>query len=125
MRSLSELPADELKVAHDAAETLIDNREYLPTGLLVMLLGKFRDDIRDALEMEAGYPATRGHVVKSLDELTTVELGSIVGAVMILLQARYTSCMDDPELPKRLTVFQDALNTQKLERDAIRASYAS
>jgi hypothetical protein len=60
MPSLSELPVDELKVAHDAAETLIDAREYLPTGLLVMLLGKFRDDIREELEMEAADLARRG-----------------------------------------------------------------
>jgi hypothetical protein len=125
MRSLSELPADELKVAHDAAETLIDSREYLPTGLLVMMLGRFRDDIREALGMETGDQARRGREVKSLDELTTVELGSLTGAVMILLQDRFTACMDDPELPKDLAALQVALNVQKTDRDEIRASYAS
>jgi hypothetical protein len=125
MRSLSELPADELKVARDAAETLIDAREYLPAGMLVMMLGSFRDDIREALSMEAGDRARRGREVKSLDELTTVEFGSLRGAVMILLQDRFTAVMDDPELPKQLAAFQDALEVQRLERDQIRASMAS
>ena len=125
MPSLSELPEDELKVAHDAAETLIDSREYLPAGMLVMLLGRFRDDIREALDMEVGDQARRGREVKSLDELTTVELGSLRGAVMILLQARYTAVMDDPELPKQLAAYYDALEVQRLERGQIRASMAS
>ena len=125
MRSLTELPADELKIAHDAAETLIDAREYLPTGVLVMLLGRFRDDIREELEMEAIDQARRGHIVKSLDELTTVELGALRGAVMVLVQGRFTSCMDDPELPQGLAGFYEALEGQRRERDEIRASYVS
>jgi hypothetical protein len=47
---LTELPKADLRAAGDAIETLIEFRAYLPpAGPLVMLAGKFRDDIRDAL----------------------------------------------------------------------------
>jgi hypothetical protein len=53
MRSLSEMPPDALQVAHDAAGALLKFRAYLPPGaLLVMIVGRFRGDIRDELGME-------------------------------------------------------------------------
>jgi hypothetical protein len=90
-----------------------------------MLVSRFRDDTREALGMEAERYPGRGQVVRSLDELTSVELDTVSGAVMILLQDRFKRVMDDPALPKLLDEFQDKLTDQRTERAQIRASMAS
>jgi hypothetical protein len=126
MRSLAELPADVLQVARDAADTLIRFREYLPPGgMLVMLAGRLRDDVREALEMEPLPRAYRGRERRSLDELTSVELDTVAGAASILLQDRFTTCMDDPALAPLLRELHRALDGQKAERAQIRAEMAS
>lgn len=130
MRSLSELPKDTLKVARDSAETLLSFKAYLPPGgLLLMLVGRFRDDILEVLGDGDGTEdkelARRGRERRSLDELTSVELDTVAGAVVILLQRRFTEVMDDPALPKLLDEFQDKLTDQRTERAQIRASMAS
>jgi hypothetical protein len=122
MRSLAELPADVLQVARDAADTLVRFREFLPPGgMLVMLVGRLRDDVREALEMEPLPRAYRGRERRSLDELTSVELDTVAGAVSILLQDRFTSRMDDPALAPLLREVLGALDKQKAERAQIRA----
>ena len=130
MRSLNELQPDALKVAHEAADTLMQHRAYLPPGgLLVMLLGRFRDDIREVLgdgtDPENDGLPQRGRERRSLDELTSVELDAVSGAVMVLLQDRFTAVMDDPALPKLLDAYQGDLIKQKTERAQLRASMAS
>lgn len=126
MRSVTDLDADALRVAHDAAERVMSLKEYLPSrGLLLMLMMKFRDDLRDALEMESLPLPQRPAVQLSLDALTTGELDSLWGAVMILLQPRFAQNMDDPALPRLLDQFQAMLNDQKTERSQIRAEMAS
>ena len=54
MRSLTKMTDDELKEAHHAADVLISEkfRSYLPGRMLPMLLGRFRDDIAEAMGME-------------------------------------------------------------------------
>jgi hypothetical protein len=122
MRSLAEMTPDELHVAHDAAAALLRFREYAPPGgLLVMLAGKFRDDVRDVLEMEPEPPAYRGRDRRSLDELTSVELDTVAGATGILLD-RFAPFMDDPALPRLLTEFRNALSVQKAERVQLQGS---
>lgn len=126
MRSLADLPTDELKLAHDAATVLVtDYKAYLPPGgLLRMLLSRFRDDTREALGLEVeGLPAREDKY--TLDELTSVELDTVAGAVIILLQDRFTAVMDDPDLPKLLGDYQIELNAQKTERAEIKASMSS
>jgi hypothetical protein len=126
MRSLTELPADELKVALEASETLVTFKAYLPPGgLLFLLLGRWRDDIREALGMEAEELPRRAREHKPLDELTSIEFGSVWGAVMILLQDRFTRVMDDPALPRLLDEFNDSLTAQKTEREQLHASMSS
>lgn len=126
MRSLTELQPDALKVAHDAAETLMSFKAFLPPGgLLLMLLGRFRDDIREVLEMEREDLPQRGREHRSLDELTSVELDTVCGAVMLLLQDRFTAVMDDPALPRLLDEFHDKLIDQRKERADIWASMVS
>jgi hypothetical protein len=132
MRSLTELPKDALRVARDSAETLMSYKAYFPPGgLLLMLLSRFADDIREVLGDETDAEdkpkslPRRGREHRSLDELTSVELGTVSGAVMILLQPRFTTVMDDPALPGQLGGFQDKLTDQKTERAEIQASMAS
>ena len=128
MRLLKDLPPDALRVAYEAAEALIDKKAFLPPGgLLVMLLGRFRDDIREALANgtdTGGELPSRGRERRSLDELTSVELDTAHGAVKILLQDRFTAVMDDPALPKLLDEFQVKLTNQRTERAQIQASMA-
>jgi hypothetical protein len=122
MPSLTELPTDALQVARDAADTLVRFREFLPPGgMLVMLTGRLRDDVREALEMEPLPRAYRSRERRSLDELTSVELDTVAGAVSILLQDRFTSCMDDPALAPLLREVLGALDEQKAERAQLRA----
>jgi hypothetical protein len=126
MRSTTDLDVDALRVAYDAAERVMRLNEYLPSrGLLLMLMTKFRDDLRDDLEMEILPLPRRPAVHLSLDALTTSELDSLWGAVMILLQPRFTRLMSDPALPQLLDQFQGMLNVQKDERRQIRAEIAS
>jgi len=128
MRSLKDLDTDTdaLKVALDASDSLMKHKASLPPGgLLVMLLGRWRDEVSDALGMKRGALPTRGRERRSLDELTSVELGTVSGAVAILLQPRFTAVMDDPELPKQLREFDGKLSTQKTEREELKASVAS
>jgi hypothetical protein len=128
---LEKLDTDALKVALDAADTLMKFKAFLPrSGLLVMLTSRFRDDVREALRMEPERYATttntgRGHTFKSLDDLTSTELDNIAGAAGTLLEDRFTAVMDDPELPKLLREFQRDLNTQKTERAQLQASIGS
>jgi hypothetical protein len=122
-KPLTTLDTDALKVALSAADTMMSLKQFLPsTGLLVMLLSRFRDDIRDALEMESERFPGRGKVFRPLDEMTTAELGSAWGAVMILLQDRFTDVMDDPELPRLLAGCQGDLARQRTEREQLRAA---
>lgn len=126
MRCLTELQPDALKAARDAAGTLMSFKAYMPPGgLLLMLVSKFRDDIGDVLGIEPEALPQRGRERRSLDELTSVELDTVSGAVMILLQDRFTKVMDDPALPRLLEEYRDDLNMQKAERAQIRASMAS
>jgi hypothetical protein len=126
MRSLKDLDKDALTVALEASDALMQLKEFLPrSGLLLMLVSRFRDDTRESLGMEAERYPGRGQVFRSLDQLTTAELDTVSGAVGTLLQDRFTAVMDDPELSKLLAGFQDRLYDQKTERAQIRESMAS
>jgi hypothetical protein len=116
MQSLAQLDSDALKLARQSANTLMKFKAYLPPGgLLLMLLGKFRDDVLEVLEVERDPLPKRGTERHPLDELTSIELDTVCGAVGILL-SRFTAYMDDPALPDLLGQFRDALNQQKAER---------
>lgn len=122
MRTFSELTKDQLTDAHDSADKLISEkyRSYLPGRLLSLLLGRYRDDLAEALRMpltELPHRAGQVRAVK-LDELTTGELNDVSGAVLALV-TRYADTMDDPALPEFLRDFRDALVIEKAERAAI------
>jgi hypothetical protein len=137
MRSLTNLNPDQLNAARDAAATLMRHKVFLPrSGLLVMLLSKLRDDTREAAGTRpAELPArhgtherAHGHGhgpgFRSLDEMTTTELNAVTGAVSTLLEARISAEIDDPELPRLLRLFDEALTQQKTEREQLRAAVA-
>jgi hypothetical protein len=90
-----------------------------------MLLGRFRDDVREALGMDMEDNPRRGKEHRPLDQMTSAELDAAWGAVIILLQPRFTEHMDDPDLPKLLHAFQGELAVQRGEREQLRASMAS
>ena len=68
-----------------------------PEGMLVILAGKFRDDVRDALGMKRLEPAYRGTEVRPLGGLTGAGLDRLAKAAGVLL-GRFTPFIDDPEL---------------------------
>jgi hypothetical protein len=126
MRSITDQAEDDLKVAHDAAERMMTLKDYLPDrGLLLMLTTKFRDDLREILGMETLPLPRRSAVQLSLDALTTSELDSLWGAVVILLQPRFTSIMDDPALPRLLDQLRELLRAQRADRQQLRAEVTS
>jgi hypothetical protein len=119
---LEALSAADLGTVLDAADTLTRYRQYIPrSGMLVMLIGRFRDDTREVF----GKPPERqpGVPFASLDEMTTSELNAVTSAVDTLLA--FTGAMDDPELPAGLRMYQGELKAQADERAAIRADKAS
>src|ERR1700677_4215541 len=114
MNDPESLAPDALKVALESAETLLTFRDFTPPGgLFVMVLGAFRDELREALCMEVLRPAVRGHHSRPLDELRSIELSTMAGAVMILRQPRFTRVMDDPELILRLEEMESELDARK------------
>lgn len=126
MPSLSDMHLDELEVALNATGTLMTHRAFLPRGgMLLMLLSRFRDDTREAIGMEPERFPGRGVPLRSLDELTSAELSTVAGAVATLLEPRFVSVMDDPELVKELRDFNGELGKQQAERREIQASIAS
>ena len=122
MRAPAEMTSDELREAHHTADVLISEkfRSYLPGRMLPMLLGRFRDDMAEAMGMELPpLPQRSGPVkVAKLDDLTSTELDALSGAVLVLV-TRFTALMDDPELPKLLREFRDALVIEKADRARI------
>jgi hypothetical protein len=122
MPSISQLSIADLRVAGDATETLIDFRAYLPTeGMLVMLAGRWRDDIREALGVRPVERAYRGSEVKPLDEMPDLEFDQLAKAVGVLV-GRFMAAMEDPVLPKLLRELESSLDTQETKRAELQAS---
>ena len=117
----AEMTSDELREARQAADMLVSEkfRSYLPGRMLPMLLGKYRDDMTEALGMELP-PLPQRQPVRAarLDELTTSEFGVLWGAVDALVE-RFTPRMDDPELPRLLAALREELAAEHAERARI------
>jgi hypothetical protein len=75
--------------------------------------------------LAARRPAIARERAPGLDQLTSTELDTLSGAVVILLEARYTATMDDPGLSPLLREFGKALDDEKTEREQLQASIAS
>jgi hypothetical protein len=115
MPAITQLSTDSLREAGDAIETVIEFRDYLPQGgMLLMLAGKWRDDIRELLGMTTLDRVSRRPDRQKLDGLEDGDLDRLAGAVILLVGA-FKCHMDDPELPRQLT---DVLGMITLERRA-------
>lgn len=121
MPSLSQLTKDQLTTAHTAVDSVMKLKAYLPSGLLLMLLGRWRDDVGDVLGLGRGDLPSRGKERRTLDQLTSAELDTLSGAVGILTEVRFTTRMDDPELPKQLREFRKALADETAGRAKLQA----
>ena len=103
MSSLTELSTAGLRDAGDAVETVIEFRDYLPAdGMLLMLAGRWRDDIRELLGMPPLGPVKRGPKIKAIEGITDSDLDRLFEAAL-MLNGRFTGYMDDPELVRRLS----------------------
>jgi hypothetical protein len=109
------LDAEAVNLALYCVETIVRFRAYTSGAILVMLLGKFRDDIRAAHRIEPLLPPQRGSQHLPLRELTPSELDAVIGAVGTLLD-QFEPFMDDPGLPALLRDFQDVLKFEVVER---------
>ena len=119
---LEKLTDDDLKDALAASDTLMQHTQFMPPeGLLLMLVSKFRDDVREQLGMKPERPPSRGNFTP-LGQLTTPELAALENAVDTLLEPRFVKSMDDPDLSKGLLDFRDELTKQKIERAQMQAS---
>ena len=116
MHSLTDLDQDKLTLARQCAGTLITFKAYLPPdGTLLMLIGKFRDDVLDVMAAERDPLPKRGTERHPLDKLTSIELDTLFGSTAILLDS-LTPYMDDPALPRLLRQYHADLNAHKAER---------
>ena len=102
MPAITQLSTDSLREAGDAIETVIEFRDYLPQGgMLLMLAGKWRDDIREQLGVPGLDRVSRGPDHKKLSAMEDADLYRLEEAVILLVGA-FTRYMDDPELPRQL-----------------------
>lgn len=126
MQGIGGLSGPQLKEIKTKADLLLSekHRGYLPGRMLAMLLGKYRDDVTEALGLPVPpLPRRDGQLRKAgLDEMTLAELAEATQAVLLLVN--HTGTMDDPALPVYLREYRDALIAQKRERDRIQEGYA-
>jgi hypothetical protein len=122
MNDPDQLDAGALRVALDAIDTVFKFKAYTSGSLLVMLLGKWRDDLREVLGAEVLRPALRGQERHTFDALNPIEVDKLAGAISILHQERFTDTMDDPELAELLEQFEVALTDHKSTRAAAKAT---
>jgi hypothetical protein len=114
---------DDLRDAHDAADVLVSEpyRKYVHVGPpAAVLVGRLRDDMAEALGMDLPeIPRRNGQVRPArLDHLTSSEFSVIWGTVDALIE-RFTSLMDDPELPRLLRALREELVRERTEREQI------
>jgi hypothetical protein len=124
MRIPAKFTDSDIRDAREAADVLISEpyRKYLFTSgrLLPVLVARFRDDLTEALGMELPeIPRRNGQVQAArLDHLTSSEFSVIWGAVDALIE-RFTSLMDDPELPRLLAALREELVSERADRARI------
>jgi hypothetical protein len=83
--------------------------------MLVMLLGKFRDDVWESRHKTQLPPIGRGPQRLPLAELDLSQMDALIDSATTLID-RFGPYMDDPELPELLTDFRGALTTAKTRR---------
>jgi hypothetical protein len=125
MPSLTELSTADLRDAGDAVETLIDFRDYLPPGgMLLMLAGKFRDDVRELLRMPPVGRVSRSRERKHFKSMEDADLDRL-GKAVAILNSRFSPCMDDPELARLIGSVLGELAFEKAARRVLEEAKAS
>ena len=125
MPSLTELSTAGLRDAGDAVETVIEFRDYLPPGgMLLMLAGRWRDDIRELLKVPPLERVSRSPERKKFDDLKAAELDRLFEAVL-MLNGRFTGYMDDPELVRRLADVLAQVGSARVARVILEEAKAS
>lgn len=126
MQGIGGLSGPQLQEIKTKADLLLSekHRGYLPGRMLAMLLGRYRDDVTEALGLPVPpLPQRDGQLRKAeLDDMTTAELAEATQAVLLLVN--HADTMDDPALPDRLREYRDALIAEKRERESIQEGYA-
>lgn len=125
MPSLTELSTAQLRDAGDAVETLIDFRGYLlPGGMLLMLAGKFRDDIRELLGMPPLERVSRGQERKKYDSMKDAEVDRL-GKAVAILNSVFAPYMDDAELVRLIRNVLAEVAFEKAGRRVLEEAKAS
>jgi hypothetical protein len=111
------LGKEDFDLAMHCIDIVLKYRAYtLAGGLLVLLLCRFCDDVREAHGKEMLLPVDRGSQILPLGDLDLSELGVLTEALDTLL-LKFAKFMDDPELPEELGRFRSALRVEQAERD--------
>lgn len=125
MPSLTELSTAGLRDAGDAVETVIEFRDYLPPGgMLLMLAGKFRDDIRELLGMPALGRVSRGQERTKYDSMKDAEVDRL-GKAVAILNSVFAPYMDDPELVRLIRNVLAEVAFEKAGRRVLEEAKAS
>jgi hypothetical protein len=114
-RNPTELDQTAFDLALHCVDTIMKFRVFTSGPLLAMLLGRFRDDVRESHGKDSLLTAERGSQLLPLGELELSDLNTLVESAGTLLD-QFEPFMDDPELPELLRDFRTALNAEKTER---------
>jgi hypothetical protein len=112
-RHLTELDPPAVDLVMHSVDMIMRFRAYTPGGgMLVMLLGRFRDDVWETRHKTQLPPIGRGPQRLPLKELDRSQMDALIDSATTLID-RFGPYMDDPELPELLKDFRDALKTQR------------
>lgn len=115
-RHLTELDPTAVDLVMHSVDMIMRYRAYTPGGgMLVMLLGKFRDDVWESRHNTRLPPAGYGTQRLPLAELDLSQMDALIDSATTLID-RFGPFMDDPELSELLTDFRDDLKTEKTSR---------
>jgi hypothetical protein len=115
-RHLTELDRTAVDLVMHSVDMIMRYRAYTPGGgMLVILLGKFRDDVWETRHKTQLPRIGRGTQHLPLAELDLSQVDALIDSATALID-RFGPYMDDPALSGLLTEFRDALNFEKTER---------
>jgi hypothetical protein len=115
-RNATELDPAAVDLVMHSVDMIMRFRAYTPGGgMLVMLLGRFRDDVWETRHKTQLPPIGRGPQRLPLAELDLSELDALIDSATTLID-RFGLYMDDPELPELLTDFRDTVKAEKTGR---------
>jgi hypothetical protein len=112
-RHLTELDRTAVDLVMHSVDLIMRYRAYTPGGgMLVLLLGKFRDDVWESRHKTQLPRIGRGTQHLPLAELDLSQMDALIDSATTLID-RFGPFMDDPALSELLTGFRDELNTER------------